>query len=165
MSIQYVLEACIWSFIACAACSVYLNVNGRDIIWGGILAIINWVGYLLIKHYTGSVALAYFFASFAVAVGAEILAVFKRNPATIYLLPGILPLVPGAGIFSMMRSAILENMNVALQKLYEVAGAAGSIALGIAIASSFFKVFHHLINISRQSKDQKMVFDKEELKE
>jgi len=154
MSIQYVIEAGIWSFIACAACSVYLNVNGRDIVWGGILAIINWVGYILIKHYTGSGALAYFFASFIVAVGAEILAVAKRNPATVYLLPGILPLVPGAGIFSMMRSAILENMDVALQKLYEVGGAAGSIALGIAIASSFFKVFHHMINARKRVKYQ-----------
>lgn len=164
MSVQYILEACVWSFIACASCSVYLNANGKDIVWGGILAIVNWVGYLLIKHYTGSVALAYFFASFAVAVGAEILAVVKRKPATIYLLPGILPLVPGAGIFSMMRSAILENMDVALQKLYEVAGAAGSIALGIAIASSICKVFHHWVNVHRQAKCQNSETDNEGLK-
>lgn len=148
LTIKYLFLAGLWSGGATAACSVYLGANRRDIAFSGILGVCSWILYVLLYRKTGIPAAGYFVGAFAVAVISEILAVVLHNPATVYLIPGILPLVPGAGIFSMMRSAILEGMTVALQKFYEVLGAAGSIVLGIAIASSVFKMGHVMIKKS-----------------
>ena len=149
LTLKYVILAAVWSGGASAACSYYLNAEQKDILWCGLLGALSWVIYLLAGHFSGSVSMGYFIGALVVSVLSETLAFTMHNPATVYLLPGLLPLVPGAGIFLMMRSAILENMESALLRLYEVLGAAGSIALGVAISSSFFKIIQAVIRKRR----------------
>ena len=84
---------------------------------------------------------AYFAGAFSVAIASEFLAYLIKNPATVYLLPGLLPLVPGGGMFQTMRAAVSGNMDTALSLGYATLGAAGAIALGIAIASSIARLF------------------------
>ena len=67
---------------------------------------------------------------------AEILGAMLKTPATVFLLPGLLPLVPGGGMFLTMRSAVNGLMAESLSNAYTTLFAAGSIALGIALASS-----------------------------
>ena len=49
--------------------------------------------------YKRQVVIAALFATFFVTVLARILSIIKKAPVTIYLVTGILPLVPGAGIY------------------------------------------------------------------
>jgi len=137
--------ACLWSFGACVCCCFYLNTNIRHIIWGGILGAIGWLLYKLVLSYFVSLALGYFLGAFAVALLAEVLASLLRAPATVFLLPGLLPLVPGGGIFSMMRYAVLQDFPMTKQTGYETLVAALAIALGIAVASSLGQIFRAVL--------------------
>lgn len=153
MTVQGLLLAALWSFGASAFCAFYLNTNKYDIVWGGLLGAVGWVLYTVIAS-RGSQAGAYFVGAFAVALISEILAVIIKNPATVFLLPGLLPLVPGGGIFYMMRAAVQGDMD-AIHTGYTTLIAAGSIALGIALASSLARIASLLVKKMAKKNEKK----------
>ena len=59
---------------------------------------VSWLAYLLLLPYS-SVSIATFAATVIVILMSRWFAVRKRCPVTIFLISGIIPLVPGAGIF------------------------------------------------------------------
>ena len=139
-----ILLAAIWSAGASACFAVCLNSFHRDILLCALLGAIGWVFYLAIFGKTGSFFAGYFLGAFAVAVFAEILASLQKKPATIFILPGILPLVPGGGMFNTMEAALTGNLDLAGTLGYQTLGAAGAIALGIALASSAARIIRRV---------------------
>lgn len=79
---------------------------------------------------------AYFFGALIVAILSEILARVQKKPATIYLVPGLLPLVPGGGMFETMEATVKGNLEEALLLGFSTLTCAGAIALAIALATS-----------------------------
>ena len=67
---------------------------------------VSWLAYLLLLPYS-SVSIATFAATVIVILMSRWFAVRKRCPVTIFLISGIIPLVPGAGISNIftVRSA------------------------------------------------------------
>lgn len=67
----------------------------------GFAGMMGWTVYIVLVWYTGllSVAGAAFFAALTVALVSSLLAVWRRCPTTVFLICGIIPLVPGGGIF------------------------------------------------------------------
>ena len=58
-----------------------------------------WWAYLMINNLTHSTLQAAFFSILAVAFLSHILARIMKAPVTVFLIAGILPSVPGAGIY------------------------------------------------------------------
>ena len=74
-------------------------------------------------------------ASFAATVVVIFLsraaAVVNRCPVTIFLISGIFPLVPGAGIYWTVYYLVTEQLGLAVYTGYEAVKAAVAIVLGI----------------------------------
>ena len=105
--------------------------------------------YLIIKEHIGNEALGFFVGTASVAVASEILAVMMKNPATVFLLSGLLPLVPGGGLFYMMRALVQEEFAQAFAIGYQTMMAAASIALGVAVVSSVFRIVQAFLRRKR----------------
>ena len=56
-----------------------------------------------------------------------------------FLIAGIFPVVPGAGIYYTMSIGLSGEVQEALQKGLETAGIAGSLAVGILLVSTVFR--------------------------
>ena len=65
----------------------------------GISGGLAWLVYFILYRQSGNVVLGSLVATFVLTILSRILAVARCNPATIYLVSGIFPLVPGAGIY------------------------------------------------------------------
>lgn len=147
-----ILLAAIWSMGAAGCFAICLNSARRDIVKSAILGAIGWILYLTVFGLTNSLFGGYFLGAFVVAVFSELLASLQKTPATIFILPGILPLVPGGGMFYTMEAALTGHLENAARLGYQTIGAAGAIALGIALATSTarilrrMKVQHHTSN-------------------
>lgn len=115
----------------------YLNTNLFDVLPG---ALIGGLGWLLFSFVGDGGVISYFVGAFAVAIFSEIIAHVVKNPATIYLLPGLLPLVPGGGMFKTMRFCANGLIEQSLSSGFSTLCSAGAIALGIALASSIAKI-------------------------
>lgn len=92
-----------WSQVLAAAIgtisfSLIFHVHKRFYPACGIIGGLGWLVYLIsCKHL--SIAESSFLATCVVALCSRTCAVYKRCPVTIFLISGILPLVPGAGIY------------------------------------------------------------------
>ena len=106
MSISKMIIAALWSGGASIFCSLYFNTRYSHAVISGILGVMSYFLYLIIRERLGNEALGFFVGTVAVAFASEILAVLMKNPATVFLLSGLLPLVPGGGLFYMMRDAV-----------------------------------------------------------
>ena len=82
----------------------------------------------------------YFIAAAVVSLYAEIMARIRKYPATSYLLASLVPLIPGAGVYYTMSAIARNDMATFSQKGVETAAIAGSIAIGILLVSSSFRM-------------------------
>ena len=147
------------SFGATVGSAIVFNTSKYDIVRAGIVASLGWFVYLLIKNTSPSLAVAYFAGAFVVALLSEVFAFIFKNPATVYLLPGLFPLVPGGGMFQTMEAAVSGNMENALSIGFSTLTAAGAIAIGIAVASSMAKILNRIAK-ERAIKQTEKLHDK-----
>ena len=86
--------AVVESFLATLAYAVLFNVPKQYYTACGITGMAGWLLYLAMCQVT-TVALASFVGTLAVVLISRILTVRKKCPITIFLVSGIIPLVPG----------------------------------------------------------------------
>ena len=126
---------------AAAALSYCSNISKKDIFWGAVVGGLGWFVYSVLIPNGGKAGTeSYFWGSIAVALLSEVLAFLKKNPATVYLIPGLLPLVPGSGMFQTMRAAVTGNLHNALHLALTTLTTAGATALAVAIIASIARL-------------------------
>ena len=100
-----------------------------------LLAGFGYTFYLLISNLTHSDAAAYFFATALVAAGSETLATLLKMPATIFMFPGVVPLVPGIGIYRSLLYLVQKEYGKCLDTGTGALIALGAMAIAIALTN------------------------------
>ncbi len=101
----------------------------------GLIGAIGWVLYLVLVRYAGSgPASAIILSSVMICLLSRIAAVWQKCPAQVFLLCGIFPLVPGAGIFWCTYYLVSAQLPLALDTGFGAVKAAVAIVLGIILA-------------------------------
>ena len=124
-----------FSFFATASFAWFFYITRYDILWAALLGALGWTVYLFISKNFGNPLSAYMLGSLVVGLLAEFFAVVFKKPATVYIVPGIIPLVPGGGMYETMLMAVLGNGEAASSTGFRTLSAAAAIAVGIALAS------------------------------
>lgn len=124
------------AFISTFAFAILFSAPRSQYFACGLCGCFTWGMYLLFQKFGNSVVIAALFATFFVTVLARILSIIKKAPVTIYLVTGILPLVPGAGIY--YTSYHLIRITAGWLPLWDwkLLRWAGAIALGIIFGSA-----------------------------
>ena len=126
--------------VACTGFVILFNVRG----WGRSLCalggVVTWMTYLLCLSLGFDVYGANFLAAAVAAAYAESMARVRKYPVTSYQVISVVPLLPGAGIYYTMSLGLAGNTQLALQKGFETAGVAGSIAAAILLISSVVRL-------------------------
>lgn len=133
------------AFIGTVSFSLIYHVHKRYYPACGMIGGIGWMIYLVSIPYI-SVAEASFFATCVVTFCSRACAIYQKCPVTIFLIPGIFPLVPGAGIYWTAYYLVTNQNSLCLQSGISTIKTAFAIVLGIVflfeIPQSFFqKVF------------------------
>lgn len=120
---------------------VLFQVRGRNLICAAVAGGVCWFGYGITRHVIQAELLAYFVAAAATTLYAEIFARLLRAPAIVFLAVGIIPLVPGGGIYRTMLLSIRGTPDEALAECIKTIQIAGAMAVGIVIISSIVRTF------------------------
>ncbi|MBS5164681.1 MAG: threonine/serine exporter family protein [Butyricicoccus pullicaecorum] len=131
------------SGLASLCFGVLFQVRGKNLVCAGIAGGVAWFVYMLAGHVTQTALAAYFLATVATTIYAEVLARILRTPAIVFLAVGIIPLVPGGGIYRTMLLSIRGTPDEALAAGIHTIQIAGAIAMGVVIVSSIVRVFWH----------------------
>jgi len=114
---------------------VTLHIPRPSLPAAGTAGMLGWgtvriSGYLELPQVLGVFA-----GALVVALAAEIFARIQKQPATLYVVSGILPLVPGTRMYDAMLSFIDGNFTAGVSKVTETFLIAAYIAGGIALVS------------------------------
>ena len=120
-------------FIGTVAFSMLYGVPRSCYLSCAVTGCICWLVYSLLVERCG-VTLACFVATFTVTVLARGLAVRKKCPVLVFLIPGIFPMIPGAGIYWTAYYLVMDQVGAALSTGYDAVKCAVALVLGIVLA-------------------------------
>ena len=63
-----------------------------------------------------------------------------------FLVIGVLPMVPGGGIYYTMEYGVQGNTQMFIEKFIETISVAGAIAVGVSVASAVFRMYSYFQN-------------------
>ena len=111
-----------------------------------VVGALGWLTYLVADHYLDSPVMGCFFGACMVGLcSAEASRIFKEA-MTIFVIPGILCLVPGAKIFYTMEALIRNDIEEMAEIGVQTLMMAGAIAMGLLVMGALIKVFRALVS-------------------
>ncbi len=126
-----------WAFLSITGFSIRINLKGIKVFFIALGAGLNWASYLIILHYSKSLLLSVFVATILVCSYSEIVARLNHTPVSVFVTCVIIPLVPGSSLFYSMRAYLSGDRALASHHIANVFLIAGTIAMAIAVVSSF----------------------------
>lgn len=129
-------------FIAIVAFSLLIEIPKKYLPLAGIVGAVGGLVFVIcIDMFQMDTVLASFWSAFTVALLSHSFARIFKAPVTLFLIAGILPTVPGAGMYRIVYSMTLEDTGMAGFYLVQTLEIAGVIALAIFLMDSLFRVF------------------------
>ena len=123
------------AFVGTVAFAVLFGVPRKQYVAAGIVGALGWLLYLVLYRHAGlTAAVATVLATVFVGILSRVFAVVEKCPAAVFLLCGIFPLVPGAGIFWCTYYLISSQLDLSSTAGFTAAKIAIAIVLGIILA-------------------------------
>lgn len=125
--------------------SLLFGVPTRYYPYCGFIGGIGWFVYSLLTLKGCSAPAASLFATVMVILLSRSFAVRKQCPVTIFLISGIFPLVPGAGLYWTTYYIVMNRLDLALQTGFTSLKIAVAIVMGIVfvfeLPQRIFRIF------------------------
>ena len=146
MTIKDLIINFIFSFAVTAGFSIFFNAPKKSLIPCGIVGGIGWCTYVVMANseYISNV-FSMVIASAVVSLFSEILARKLKYPAINFIITGILPLVPGLGLYNTMYSLVQKDYALAVSTGTDSLFKSTGIAIGILIITSFTKTYYIIL--------------------
>jgi len=142
--------AFVFAFIGSFASSLSFNIKGYKLFFAGFSGLIGFLVYSVVQGIAGYSVFSILIGATAVGLYSESAARILKSPATVFSIPGILPLVPGIAAYEMMQFLMNNELIEAIGKLIETIGGAGAIAFGIMLVTA---VFRFMTRLSRKKSE------------
>ena len=127
-------------FVAIACFAVIMECPKRYLPLAGTIGAVGGGVYVFCVEAGTGVVIASFFSALAITVLSQVFARLFRAPVTIFLIPGILPTVPGAGMYRIVYYMMAGEQSKCGYYLAQTLEIAGMIALAILLVGTVVKV-------------------------
>ncbi len=143
MSGWYWMRDVVACIIAVIFYGIFMSVPKRCLYLSAVSGTVAYLVYRLIYLLGGNELLGYFVASLLVAVSAELMARFFKTPVTLLVLPGIIPLVPGVGLYRTMLCLVRNDLNGFETVFARTLLISGIIAVTVAVVNATVRNLLH----------------------
>ena len=117
--------------------------------FGGL---VNWGAYLLVEPMFDGVFTPCFVAAAVAVLYCEVAARVFKAPVTVFLVPAVVPSVPGSGLFYTMSSIVKKDWAGAKEFGLRTAEFALGIAAGICLAVVVFSIVNTIVHRTKEHK-------------
>jgi uncharacterized membrane protein YjjP (DUF1212 family) len=136
----------IFGIIGSAAFAVFFKIRLRRIGFATLAILLTYALYLVMDYYAESVFAVTLVATIFAALCSEILARIIKAPATVFLIPAILPFVPGAGLYDTISYIVQGELSTAWTYGGQVVLYFLGIAVGLSVVASIFQLIYPVKN-------------------
>src|SRR5699024_5277430 len=131
MVIGYYVLQFIISYLATMLFSVIFNAPRRLLLACGFVVAMGWIIYKVTLDLELGKVMASFLGSFILAIMSHTMSRRYKRPVIIFIVPGIIPLVPGGLAYEATRYLVSNQYTHAVNTFLEVTLISGAIAFGI----------------------------------
>jgi len=117
-------------FLSTVSFALLVNVPKSEFLWCGLIGMLSWLVVLLVGENL-PLYFGIYLAACCVTLFSRILPRIRRMPMTTYLVPGIIPLVPGGAMYLTMYEILSGEQASAVAIGLSSLQTAGLICLGI----------------------------------
>ena len=138
----------IYSFISSIGFAIFLNAPKSTLSACGLTGGVGWAVYYYLMKLSNNDLVANFFAAILVSLLSEIFARKLKQPAIVFVIPGIILLVPGVGMYNTMLYLVQNNYTLAISKGADALFVGCALSMGVLIITSLFRTIN-LIKINK----------------
>lgn len=125
------------SFCASFGLAFVFRIAKKNLVWAGIGGALTRCAVLIMPEVTSNVFLQSLVAAMVAALFAEVMAMRRRSPSTVFLYPAIIPLIPGGTIYYVAVYMLMADEVSALAYISECVQALSGICIGFVMVSTF----------------------------
>jgi len=133
------------SFIFCFLTTYFfaytLNAPKKSMLISSLIASLGYIIYYALAKNPSLIVFSFFVGALAIALLGETASRIIKMPATVFITPAIIPLVPGLGLYQTMLNLVNGDYNSAIKTGFDTLLAIGAMAVGIALASIIAKIY------------------------
>lgn len=145
MTVLDFLIPCAGAFVSGIGFAFLYNIHGKNMLLASLCGTFAYAVFLVVGIFIDSSFVTYFIAGAFIGLYSEVAAYIFHTPVTVYLMPGIVPLVPGFTIFKTMEACFRGTLAEFGSGAVDTLKIATAIALGMILASYFFRAFRNLV--------------------
>lgn len=132
----------IFSFLSTIGFAIFLSAPKRSLAVSGLIGAVGWVLYVYLFNITNNPILSNFVPATIIGVASEVCARKLKQPAIVFIIPGIIPLVPGLGMYNTMLYLVQQNYELAASTGATALLVGGAISLGVLLVTSLVKTIN-----------------------
>lgn len=130
----------IFSFLSTVTFGVITNVPRRTLLASGLTGALGWMVYIGLKNINFPLGFSNFMAALIIGCSSIFFSRKMKIPMLIFIVPSLVPLVPGGPSYLAVRAFVLGNMSQGVDYVTIVVITAGSIAAGFMMTSLIEKI-------------------------
>ncbi len=138
------LAQLVTSFIGSAGFGIIFNAPRESLLKCGFVGMAGWMTYFILSEHGTDVIIATAAASTLVAVISQSFAKLYKTPMIVFIVGGIIPLVPGGLAYNAMRLFVENDYSGALSLAARALLISGSIAMGLVFGEVFFQIYNRI---------------------
>lgn len=127
------------AFVAIYAFAFLIETPRKYVFRAGIVGAVGGLVYIVSENLGMGVVMASFLSALAVALVSHTFARIFKTPVTLFLIAGILPTVPGAGMYRIVHYLLAGDEEMTAFYLMQTVEIAGVIALAIFVTDTVFR--------------------------
>lgn len=147
---DYIIQL-ILSFFATAGIGVIFNVPRKNLIYCGFVGVVGWMIYFILTEHGMDIVYASFFSAFVIAIVAHLYARRFKMPMIIFIVGGIIPLVPGGMAYNAMRNVVEADYIQGLQYGFKAFLITGAIVIGLVFAEVLIQLIFRSVRTSKET--------------
>ncbi|WP_322627322.1 threonine/serine exporter family protein [Aedoeadaptatus coxii] len=127
------------SFCGALGYAIPVEAPKRSLFSSCLSGAVSYLLYLKIIDLDGNAFFGAFLAAFLIGILGELFSRYYKMPATIFIMPPLIILVPGGGMYYTMSYLIQDNMDMFLREAVNTFSIAIALSLGIVASGMFSK--------------------------
>ena len=132
--------------------NILFNIRGKKLVLATLGGVISWTVFLLIEPILPGEAARYFVSAAVITIYGEILARVTKTPTTTYLVPSIVPLIPGSSLYYTMNYALNRQWDAFSQRAFYTIQLALALAVGIIAVTTATRIIWAFSQKRREQK-------------
>ena len=141
------------AFLGSLGFAVLFNIRGRKLIATALGGGFGWMLFLFLNTVIADEAICYFIVAMSISLYSEIMSRVLKAPATIFIAPSLIPLVPGASLYYTMAFALNGNTDMFTFRATGTLSLSAALAIGIIVSAIATQLMLKLINLAKSKKN------------